>query len=362
MKKFRNIESTTDSGLVPKIRKQFGDEGVFEYYNSLLKEPLEAIISDYREGKSLKSLAKDNGVTLRQLQFMFSYKEVPMRTQAERMDLINKKLPSIMLERYGVTNIFATDYCKEKIKEHNLKSYGVEYYSQTKEYKDKVSNTMLEKYGETCIFKSQWFKDNLRFFILEKYNDYESYLDKVNSSRNETILKNWGSLEAFYQNKLSKAKKTCLEKYGVDNPFKLKWVVDLNHSEEIINKQKESRIINNHNVKIEDLNLDNFRNYKYVCRLITRKNYKIYKNIINPDNLELSRKAYNLDHIRSIFDCYIDGLTVEQCAHPCNLRVIGAHDNLSKSSKSDITKDELLQMIKEFDNETTEKTKNQSNI
>ena len=359
MKKFRNLESTTNAGLVPKIRKHFGDEGVFEYYNSLLKEPLEIIISKYKEGESLKSLAENNGVMLRQLQFMFSFKEIPMRTQVERMEILNKKiLPNLMLEKYGVTNIFATEDCKRKIKEFNLNNYGVEYYSQTKEWKDKVARTVLEKYGESCIFKSQWFKENLKSFILKKYNDYESYLDTVNSSRNETILKNWGSLELYNQSKLDKFKKTCLKKYGVDNPFKLEWVIALTHSEEMINKQNETRIVNGHIVKIDDLILDNFRNYRKLCRSITRKNYRIYKSIINPDNLKRTKNTYNLDHIRSILHCYIDGLTAEQCAHPCNLRIIDANYNLSKNSKSDITKEELLQRIKEFDNEIIKKTKN----
>ena len=91
--------------------------------------------------------------------------------------------------------------------------------------------------------------------------------------------------------------------------------------------------------------LEELKYFTKKVRSLTKKTYRKYKEIINPNDLKISKNDYNLDHKRSIYDCFYDGLTPEQCANINNLIIISAHENYTKNKKSSITKEELLFLI-----------------
>lgn len=79
--------------------------------------------------------------------------------------------------------------------------------------------------------------------------------------------------------------------------------------------------------------------------MLTRKIYRKYKNLINPNNLPISKTEYQIDRIRSVIDCFIDGFSPEECANYKNSQIISAHDNYVKNRDSQFTKDELISIL-----------------
>lgn len=95
----------------------------------------------------------------------------------------------------------------ELIKKSKLETYGNENYNN----RDKAKETCLEKYGVDNLFKDRelmkksWEKSCGTEHPMKNENIKQKVISKIN-----------------YEETHKKAKQTCLEKYGVDNPAKLK--------------------------------------------------------------------------------------------------------------------------------------------
>jgi len=72
-------------------------------------------------------------------------------------------------------------------------------------------------------------------------------------------------------------------------------------------------------------------------------NYDASKRGLN----SLTEDNYQVDHRLSIIQGWIEGLTPEQVSHPANLRFIPWRENNAKWHRSDLTKDELLDLCKQ---------------
>lgn len=78
------------------------------------------------------------------------------------------------------------------------------------------------------------------------------------------------------------------------------------------------------------------KKYKAIVTSITEKNYKQYKDIINPSDLPRTRSnvdGYQLDHIVPVVTCFRNGVPAELCADISNLRMVRRMDNAKKWSK-----------------------------
>lgn len=95
-----------------------------------------------------------------------------------------KKCKQTVLTKYGVNNVFSTEWCKEKIKNTLLNKYGVDSPIKNLDIKNKIKNTCFKQYGVENPFQS---KDIIQNKILPRRNIKE-------------IVK--------------KIKQTCFEKYG----------------------------------------------------------------------------------------------------------------------------------------------------
>ena len=84
------------------------------------------------------------------------------------------------------------------------------------------------------------------------------------------------------------------------------------------------------------------------CRALSRRMYREHKDFINPKSLKISKRGYHVDHTLSIAEGLAIGLTALDLAHPCNLQILSAFDNESKSFKSHISKQDLLNSIKSW--------------
>jgi hypothetical protein len=98
------------------------------------------------------------------------------------------------------------------------------------------------------------------------------------------------------------------------------------------------------NLSKEDMLI--IKNYYRIVRSMTKKTYKQYKNIINPNNLKISFNTYHIDHKFSVAEGFRNNLPPEILSAKENLQILTQHNNLSKQDKCSITLDELIEKTK----------------
>ena len=259
------------------------------------------------------------------------------------MNLLNTKiLPEKLMKEYGVTNVFQLETVKQKAKETKKRIHGDENWNNREKYKE----TMLNTTGYENGFQVPEIKDKIKTTMLKNHCvEYYSQTEEFKEKIEETIIKKYETKENFYKERYEKYKNTCLNTYGCENYFQYGEFVKSNFTEELIEKRKDSMVKNGHwNYDYEN-KLEELKYFTKKVRSLTKKVYRKYKKIINPNDLKISRTDYNLDHKRSIYDSFYDGLTPEQCANINNLIIISALENHTKNKKSSITKEELLFLI-----------------
>lgn len=133
----------------------------------------------------------------------------------EEQELSNKKREQTCLQKYGVSHVAKNIDIKRKIKntldnktdaakQKTKDKYKVTWQNKTEKEKDEI----IRKRNETNANKTPE----------EKLKSYKKSI--------ETRIKHYGSLEESYKSAIEKNKKTCLEKYGVENPFQLDEVIE----------------------------------------------------------------------------------------------------------------------------------------
>jgi hypothetical protein len=82
--------------------------------------------------------------------------------------------------------------------------------------------------------------------------------------------------------------------------------------------------------------------YKNIVLEETEKNYKLYKEEIDSENIR--GEKFHLDHMYSIKDGFLNGVPAEIIASKWNLKVIPKLENVSKQDRSSITLKELYEL------------------
>lgn len=175
--------------------------------------------------------------------------------------------------------------------------------------------------------------NNTTIFRTNKYIDYCSNVCAMSDMPIKLGIANTSQLASVK----AKKKKSSMEKYGVDNVSK---------SKEVKAKLSSQRSLYWENIYGDrDTHYKQRKEYNHICRLLTERQYKKYRDIIDPTNLR--GHDWHLDHIYSISDGYLNNISSDIIAHHTNLRIISSTDNLKKSSKSHKTLNELCDLFKE---------------
>lgn len=130
-----------------------------------------------------------------------------------------------------------------------------------------------------------------------------------------------------------KRESTILSKYGVNNIFKDKTVI-----EEIKKVKRENR---------ESLYgcIRDYRTLKnqfdWRVKYHTNKTYEKYKNIIDPNGLR--GRHYHVDHMYSKYDAFNNDVPIEILCHWSNLILVPYLNNLEKNKKSSKSIEELYE-------------------
>lgn len=104
------------------------------------------------------------------------------------------------MKNYGVSNPFASESIKKRIKKTNKARYGVEVASKSNVIQKKIVDTMIERYGVDNPAHSHEIINKTRHTVMNRYGV-------------DNVMK----VDAIKE----KAKTTTIERYGVDNVMKL---------------------------------------------------------------------------------------------------------------------------------------------
>lgn len=131
--------------IKPKLFKEQCGEELFRKVNQIPVEPFSLKvfcfvnnIPDYPKCKMCENKTKFN---TSKKQFA-SYCSNQCRYKDKE---IQNKRNQTNLNKYGHTNVFASTYGKQKIKETLIKKYNVENYTQTQEYKDRIKTGDIKR-------------------------------------------------------------------------------------------------------------------------------------------------------------------------------------------------------------------------
>lgn len=219
------------------------------------------------------------------------------------------------IERSKKYPIYTCDKCSHlKLKETNKEKYGVEYYSKLDEHSERVKRTSIEKYG------------------VEHYSKTQDY----SNSKNKTNFKKFGYVNPFMD--VEKIKNIFIDKYGVDNPSKVKEYRD--------NANITTRSTRENNGSWISLSKKtDWELYKSKVRRITKHNIKLlewdgtdfYDGEYIKENFSLNHIDNNyptIDHKISIFDGFMNNMSIDEIASVNNLCWTKRIINITKNKKS----------------------------
>ena len=211
----------------------------------------------FKTGYLPKTCSKECGIKL----MLLSYQNTCLKKYGVpnygMTDEYQIKFKNTCLEKFGCENPFQNEEIKQKIKETNIENLGCENPSQNEDIKQKKietclnnfgvehpsqSDIVLEKFKNTCIntygvdnpAKCQKIQDKMKKTCLNRYgveyypqtNEYkdkfkEIWENKTDEEINNIVNKVKKTKFILYGDEnyvnVEQAKKTCLEKYGVEH-------------------------------------------------------------------------------------------------------------------------------------------------
>ena len=206
----------------------------------------------------------------------------------------------------------------------SLEKYGTEYPWQTKEISEKRNQTNLEKYGHISSIMNPEIQAKRKSTMMERYGVEEPTMNT------ELRDKAAAGVKQAYINDPELSKRQLQikrEKYGED-------------LEDIFVRTRATQIAMGR--WIDPAPRSEWEQYKKKVKYYTYKNYRKLKHIINPEGLVLGLTTYQIDHIFSQKAGFEQGIDPKIISHPGNLRILPASENQSKSSRCDITLEELM--------------------
>lgn len=201
-----NKEFKTYVGLSCHIRQSHNITSQ-EYYDKYIRKEGEGFCNVCQKPTSFRN-------------FHIGYSRFCCGKCVQNSEETKSKIQQTCLDRYDSKNVYASEYGKQKCRETWLENLGVENPFQSEEVKGKIKQTNLERYNSEYSFQSKEIKDKIKNTKEERYG---------NSNYNN----------------IKKARKTNLEKYGVDCILKREDVVKLKNSEENKKKQYNTKKKNN---------------------------------------------------------------------------------------------------------------------
>lgn len=207
-----------------------------------------------------------------------------------KIECIKTKRDNTMLDRYGVKNAGQSVELRQKIKKTCNEKYGGEGMASEKTRK-KAIDTNIKKYGVANVFESQWCKDKMKISNIKKYGcEFSAQSDIVKDKRNHTFKNKYGVEFYTKTNEYKiKAKLTNNKKYGVD------WYLQSN------DKKNKTKKFYMDNYGVEHVSQTDGRK----ADMKRRNLIKMYNKIISGDRLKcLYKPLFSLDEYTGVKSDY----------------------------------------------------------
>lgn len=312
-----------------EITKEYIEENVLDKNNNLnanisrfLPVSNEELYLIYYGIEKPKCLNCDNIPTFRK--FSEGYYDYCSVECAQKSEITRKKQGDTLFERYGtrdpleikdgrIRGIIAitSDEVIKRTQEKNMIKFGGKTSFSSKDVQDKVKTTFEENYG----VGNPMF--NKEFLV--------GFTEILNTTRVDTYLEIYGETHPMKND-------TIKEKMVNSSLIK---------DESGLNSHDRRRLTNEVNgYWITEDQVQNFKDYrKLVWRYTNQNDLSILENI---ELRAHTKEGYHLDHKYSIFQGYKDKIEARIIGNICNLEMLISGQNLSKSSKCSITKEDLL--------------------
>ena len=194
-----------DGTFSNRIKEDYIKKNYPEYY----KEILEFSIKNKLEKFEWKRRLYHYIFNIKEIPICICGKEINFRGRPEKIyneycstkcaaysisDIRMKTLKKNNLNKYGVENVFQTNFVKEKLKETNLKKYGVDNPNKSKIIREKIENTCIEKYGKKSYMETEDFKTKSKETNLEKYGfDFAMKNDFIKNKLKNVFIEKYGT-------------------------------------------------------------------------------------------------------------------------------------------------------------------------
>lgn len=175
----------------------------------MTKELEKELVEFYLAPNSARAIERKYGVNLYQLKKLLAKYDIPMHSKSDAFKLRDERTKEVCLERYGVTNPFAVEEVKEKIKQSMRDRHGVEYVGQAEISKQKTKEAFLKHYGVDSYTKTEEFKKKYVANSAE-YKIKEFKTKKLNGTCNtskpeeayyEFLIKQYGKANVLRQHR-----------------------------------------------------------------------------------------------------------------------------------------------------------------
>ena len=186
--KFSTYSHLTKCGL-----NHSKENGIEVYFDLKLGIKCKIVSDEYIIGSSLPELSKKYSLTISEILKIFKIFNTQTRTvkESNNSKTVEKRMKTTM-ERFGVENPSQSEIVKEIKRQTFLKNYGVDNIFKLEGFPAMVCEIMMQKYGKKRLNDGKKIKEIWANFTPEKYAEIDI-----------------------------KRKKTCMDKYGVDDPSKL---------------------------------------------------------------------------------------------------------------------------------------------
>lgn len=164
------------------------------------------------------------------------------------------------LERYGVTNPSQSEGVKKKKKDTFTSHYGDTSPIQL----ETTKNTIKERYGTENVSQLEDIKRKKRETLIKHYGSYEVAKQEIYKSTAATKFERYGDPK---YNNMPKAISTCIERYGVTNPFNMPGVFERGLNKRLISDSYKKVAMKNieRSIKNHDDIIDN-KGGVYICK------------------------------------------------------------------------------------------------
>ncbi|MCK9446441.1 hypothetical protein M0Q50_06080 [bacterium] len=178
--------------------------------------------------------------------------------------LIYKHYNQVM-KKYN-DNLYYCECCKyNRIKKTNIEKYGVENVMNVEHIMNKMLETQKRNYGDIRLND----KDFIESILIEKYGSIQNYRKLCDVNRKKTCIDKYGVDNVMKVVDIKeKGQKTCMIRYGEYNPMFISEFVEKSKTNQI-NTKIDRKLI------IPEDKLTEFEKYKKIIRRLTYRYKKI---------------------------------------------------------------------------------------